>query len=298
MTQPATLEVAASKDHHGENFPVASVLIAPRYRPAILAYYRFARAADDIADSPTLTPKEKIARLDAFEATLLGHTDSAATALPLRASLAETGITPRHALDLLTAFRMDAVKTRYADWAELMHYCAYSAAPVGRYVLAVHGESEATWPASDALCAALQVINHLQDCAKDYREINRVYIPLDTLTAQGIGVEALAAPEASTALRACLDGLIDKTADLVATGWLLPPQVRDIRLRIETAMIAQLADKLVTLLQKADPLSEKVHLAKFDFLLQAILGLFKGLFTGFASSPRVGALNSVPAKEK
>ena len=82
-------------------------------------------------------------------------------------------------LDLLEAFRRDVTKLRYADWDELMDYCRYSATPVGRFVLDVHGESAPTWPANDALCAALQVINHLQDCAKDYREIDRVYLPLD-----------------------------------------------------------------------------------------------------------------------
>ena len=61
--------------------------------------------------------------------------------------------------------------------------------PVGRFVLDVHGESRATWPANDALCAALQIINHLQDCGKDYRNLNRVYIPLDAFAAAGAEVE-------------------------------------------------------------------------------------------------------------
>ena len=83
------------------------------------------------------------------------------------------------------AFRRDVTKLRYADWGELMDYCRYSAMPVGRYVLDVHGETRATWPLTDALCAALQIINHLQDCAKDYRALDRVYLPLDTMAAQG-----------------------------------------------------------------------------------------------------------------
>src|SRR5208337_1584266 len=118
-------------------------------------------------------------------------------ALPLRDALAARKLSPRHALDLLRAFRMDAVNQRYANWSELMGYCAYSAAPVGRFVLDVHGESEATWAASDALCCALQIINHLQDCAADYRNLDRVYIPKDALASAGVGVEALAAAKAS-----------------------------------------------------------------------------------------------------
>src|SRR5262249_22584329 len=158
----------SGKTERDENFPVASVVIARRCRVPILAFYRFARAADDVADHPRLAEGEKLAALDLLEATLLGRTDAADDAVPLRRALADTGLTPGHALDLLTAFRLDVSKRRYRNWDELMHYCNYSAMPVGRFVLDVHGEARSTWPASDALCTALQVINHLQDCAKDY----------------------------------------------------------------------------------------------------------------------------------
>jgi squalene synthase HpnC len=256
-------DLAPSKTHTGENFPVASKLIAPRYRAIILAYYQFARGADDVADNSLLSPQQKLDGLDAFEATLHGKNDDIAGALPLRAALAANRrLSPRHALDLLTAFRMDAVKTRYASWDELMTYCAFSAAPVGRFVLDVHGESETTWGASDALCSALQVINHLQDCAADYRNFDRVYIPLDALAAEGIDVEALSAGKASAQLRACLDGLITKTDALVEAGAGLSPRVRDFRLRLETAVIATLARRLNQILRARDPLSEEVHLGK------------------------------------
>jgi len=118
----------------------------------------------------------------------------------LRSALAERGLPPRHARDLLTAFRMDVTKLRYEDWDDLIHYCSYSAMPVGRFVLDVHGESTATWPASDAVCAALQINNHLQDCGKDFRELNRVYIPRDALARHGASVEELGGPRASAAL--------------------------------------------------------------------------------------------------
>jgi phytoene/squalene synthetase len=157
---------------------------------------------------------------------------------------------------------MDAVKHRYASWDELMAYCALSAAPVGRFVLDVHGERETTWGSSDALCSALQVINHLQDCAADYRNLDRVYIPLDALAAEGLGVEALSAGKASPQLRACLDGLISKTDGLVEAGAGLSPRVRDFRLRLETAVIATLARRLNQILRARDPLSEEVHLGK------------------------------------
>ncbi len=273
----AGIEVAASKTDKGENFPVASRLIASRHRETVLAFYRFARAADDVADSPNLPADEKISRLDAFEATLLGRSDAVADAVPLRAALDRTGLAPRHALDLLVAFRMDATKLRYADFAELLHYCRYSAAPVGRFVLAVHGEAETTWPANDALCAALQIINHLQDCGKDYREIDRVYIPTDVLARLGVGVEALGAPQASPPLREAVREVAVRNALIVAQGATLSPQVRDWRLCLETAVIAALARKLNGWLLARDPLSERVHLSKSGALLQALLGLGTGV---------------------
>ncbi len=274
-----SVEVAASKDDKGENFPVASILIAPQHRATVLAFYTFARAADDIADSPTLPPDEKIRRLDLFEATLLGQSDAAASALPLRAALAKTGLTPRHAQDLLVAFRMDATKLRYADFGELMHYCRYSAAPVGRFVLAAHGEAETTWPANDALCSALQIINHVQDCGKDFRAIDRVYVPRDMLAAHGASTGDLGAAAATPALRACLHDLATRNAALVAEGATLSPQVRDWRLRLETAIIARLAGKLNGWLERRDPLSEPVHLSKPGALWQAVLGAAGSLAT-------------------
>ena len=234
-------EVAASKTDKGENFPVASRLIAPKHRETVLAFYVFARAADDVADSQHLSAGEKIARLDLFEATLLGRSEAIASAKPLRATLARTGLTARHALDLLVAFRMDATKLRYADFDELLHYCRYSAAPVGRFVLAAHGETDATWPANDALCAALQIINHLQDCGKDFREIDRVYIPQDALARHGVATEALGASKASPALRAVLRELAARNAALVDHGTILSPQVRDWRLGLETCDVRRSA---------------------------------------------------------
>jgi squalene synthase HpnC len=262
-------DLDASKTEHGENFPVASLLIAPRLRPHILSFYRFARAADDIADHPTLSESSKFARLEALEATLLGKSDSAKAALALRNVLAEKGLAATHPLDLLTAFRADVTKRRYANWDELMHYCRYSAMPVGRFVLDLHDETESTWAYSDPLCAGLQVINHLQDCAKDYRDLDRVYLPLDMMAAHGTSVDALAETRASPALRACLLAIAGKTAALMPEASKLPLAVRDARLGLETGVIVRLAHKLIGILLVRDPLSEPVHVTKPSAALQA-----------------------------
>ena len=184
-------EWRSGKGHRDENFPVASWIIHPRHRALILAFYNFVRTADDIADHETLGGDEKLELLDLLEAELLGKGDSQAEAVNLRRALAERGMPPRHALDVLIAFRMDVTKLRYETWDEVIHYCRYSAMPVGRFMLDVHGESTSTWVASDALCAGLQINNHLQDCGKDFRNLNRVYLPRDALEASGASVEQL-----------------------------------------------------------------------------------------------------------
>jgi squalene synthase HpnC len=249
-----------------ENFPVASHLIAPPLRAPILAYYRFARAADDVADHPRLDPALKFELLDGLEATLLGRTDRDPAALPLRAQLRERALSPQHAVDLLTAFRLDVTKRRYRDWDELMHYCRYSAMPVGRFVLEVHGEDRATWDPSDALCSALQVINHLQDCGRDYRALDRVYVPLDAMTECGTSVEALAAARATPQLRACLQAVARKSGSLLPQAAQLPRRVRDLRLGAETAVIVAVARKLTAWLLERDPLGERVHLSRLEAL--------------------------------
>ena len=282
-----TLAARSGKGHRDENFPVASGLIHPRHRPAILAFYEFVRTADDIADHASLAPGDKLALMDRLEATLLGKDDEEATAVALRSQLAVRQLAPRHALDLLTAFRMDVTKLRYRDWDDLIGYCSYSAMPVGRFVLDVHGESRATWPANDALCAALQIINHLQDCGEDYRNLNRVYIPLDVLAAAGTGVEALRGDCASPALRDCIHGLARRTGELLRESRPFSARISDTRLALEVAVIQRLAERLVVLLRRRDPLCARVHLgaagvAGFGLLgvVSAAIGRAGRLFSG------------------
>jgi squalene synthase HpnC len=267
----------SGKTHRDENFPVASWLIHARHRALILAFYEFVRCADDIADHPSLLAQEKVNLLDRLEQDLLSAGDGNAQAVALRRALAERGMSPRHAQDLLKAFRLDATKLRYRDWDDLMGYCAYSAMPVGRFVLDVHGESRTTWPASDAICAALQIINHLQDCAADYRNVDRVYIPLDTLAACGIDVEALGAAKASPGLRRCLAGLAERTGALLQEGDALPNLVEDWRLALEISVIQMLAQRLVRILTKRDPLSERVHLGKLGVAGVSLFAVLKGI---------------------
>ena len=279
----------SGKTHRDENFPVASRLIHARHRALILAFYEFVRTADDIADHATLTAQQKVEMLDALEADLTGSGDGNPQAVTLRRALAERGMSPRHAQDLLKAFRLDATKLRYADWDDLIGYCAYSAMPVGRFVLDVHGESRSTWPASDAICAALQINNHLQDCGNDYRDLNRVYVPLDALAAAGTSVEALGGAKATPELRRCLAGLAKRTKELLHEGDALPVLVEDWRLGLEISVIQALADRIADILTTHDPLSDRVHLGKPGAAGIALVAVLKAALRRLGPRPAVSA---------
>ena len=261
---PSAAAFASGKDHRSENFPVAALFSRP-FRAPVMSYYRFARAADDVSDAAAAPPHEKLAAIASLRATLAGESDAEPTALDLRRTCAERGLDPQHGLDLLEAFRRDVTQLRYESWEALMDYCRVSAMPVGRYVLDVHGEDRAaTWPASDALCAALQVINHLQDCGDDRRDLDRVYIPADALGAEGIGVDALDAPAASPALTRVVHDLVRRTQGLLDQSRPFAAQVRERRLAFDVAAIQRLAEGLCARLLRHDPLSARVHHTKLE----------------------------------
>jgi squalene synthase HpnC len=266
-------DLRSGKTHRDENFPVASWIIHRRHRALILAFYNFVRTADDIADHATLGASEKLAYLDLMEAELLGKGDTQPEAVSLRGALAERAMPPRHALDVLIAFRMDVTKLRYENWDEVIHYCRYSAMPVGRFMLDVHGESVSTWAASDALCAGLQINNHLQDCGKDYRNLNRVYLPRDALEAAGASVEQLGGDRAPPPLLQCLQSLAVRTEALLDESKSLAAEVRDLRLGLEISVIQSFADRIVGMLKVRDPLSQRVHLGPAELLAYSVGGM-------------------------
>ncbi|MCP1971238.1 squalene synthase HpnC [Bradyrhizobium elkanii] len=266
-------DLRSGKTHRDENFPVASWIIHPRHRALILAFYNFVRTADDIADHATLPAEEKLRYLDLMEAELLGNGDTQKEAVNLRRAFAERSMPPRHALDVLVAFRLDVTKLRYENWDDVIDYCRYSAMPVGRFMLDVHGEDTSTWAASDALCAGLQINNHLQDCGKDYRNLNRVYLPRDALAAAGATVEMLGEAKSQPALLKCLQALAVRTEALLDQSKSLAAEVKDFRLGLEISVIQAFADKIVNMLKLRDPLSERVHLSPVELLLQSLGGV-------------------------
>ncbi len=266
------IESSSGKGAGDENFPVASFLISPRLRPHVMCFYDFARAADDIADSPDLTAQDKLSRLNRFEAGLDGDA-SVSKAFKLRESLVETDVSARHAKDLLDAFRQDAVKNRYANWAELIGYCELSANPVGRYLMELHGEDSALWILSDALCTVLQISNHLQDLQKDLQNLDRVYLPMDMLAAEKLDVSVLAQSSTPPELRSILNTCLDRCDQMIVQAQARPKRLRSRRLNAEMRLITALAARLSKRLRREDPLAGRVKLSKLNFAASAFAGL-------------------------
>jgi len=275
-----------------ENFPVGSKLIAAALRPDVAAYYAFARTADDIADSHDLGAAAKIRRLDAMARALEGGAAPApepvpepepeddgslgiSRALALRRRLLGRGLPLDHGLELLEAFKQDATKGRYADWDELMAYCRLSAAPVGRFLLDLHGEPRSLYPAADALCHALQVINHLQDCGLDHRRLDRVYLPTAWLEAEGATVEDLARDRLTPGLRRVLDRCLEGTEALLGDSRRLARDLESWRLGLEVGAIQALGEDLCRRLRREDPLARRVAPARPVFLVLGLAGVLR-----------------------
>jgi squalene synthase HpnC len=279
---PKQIETPSGKGAADENFPVGSFLLPKRLRLHVATYYAFARAIDDIADNPNTPPQEKMARLNAMDDALLGRAEQAdeavAKATALRASMLETGVNLAHASDLVSAFRQDAIKSRYQDWDELIDYCNRSASPVGRYLLELHGEDTAHFEFSDALCNALQVINHLQDCADDLRKLDRCYLPLDWCEEEGAAVEMLLEDKSPPPLRNVQLRCLDATETLIKTAEKLPSKLKSRSLAMESGVIVSIAWKLCEKLRRNDPVAVRVELSKPQFVLCGLKGAIKALF--------------------
>ena len=275
IARPSAVEAPSGKDAAYENFPVGSFLLPAELRPHVAVFYAYARAIDDIADSANLSAEEKVARLQGFARAVRGEgieDPGFAKAHAMRRCLQQTGISPRHCLDLISAFIQDAVKGRYADWPELIDYCDRSAAPVGRFLLDLHGGHCQGYAAADALCNALQVINHLQDCAEDHRSLDRVYLPADWLVAEGATVADLQRPALTAAMRRVLNRCLDGVDTLLTEAEGLPGGLRSRRLAMESAAIMAIARTLSARLRREDPLAGRVALGKTAFLWCCLRG--------------------------
>jgi hydroxysqualene synthase len=290
ITRPNFLPKGAvlQKQAKDESFPVASRFLSPQVRSEILAFYAFARSADDLADTPGSDGHATAAALDAVEAALvadgsgdtLPSVECAAGSVSREAMLASIaaagtlgkrlrarGLSDRPARDLLVAFRRDALGHTCGTWSDLMDYCRWSAAPVGRFLLELHAEDDADAACSDALCAALQIVNHVQDCGRDYRDLNRIYLPSDVLTNFGVPASDLGAAQCSVELRGALNYCLDGADQLLDGAAGLPDSIADRRLRAQSRAAIEAGRRLSVRLRKRDPLAARVDLSVEDRLM-------------------------------
>ncbi len=252
---------ASGKGHRDENFPVASWLVRRELRAPILAFYRFVRAADDVADHPSAGSQQKArpAGTNGSSTARRGRRQYRRRC-PSRGPAGAQTLPTSHALDLLKAFRRDVDKRRYADWSELMDYCRYSAAPVGRFVLDVHGEATALWPgkrcalhrsAGDQSSAGLR--RGLPDAGSGLHPRSMRW------RFHGAAVEDLAATQAAPTLLQTIGALALRTSDLLEQSRSFPHAIADRRLALEVGAIQTLAENLAFRLSRRDPLSQRVH---------------------------------------
>ena len=266
-----------SKGADEENFPVASKLLPAWSRPHVMAFYAFARAADDVADAPNLSPQDKRDQLQAMSAQLSsGAHEPYPQVSALYQSLTHTHVSQQHGQDLLKAFMWDAEHPRTADWAALMAYCELSAAPVGRYLIDLLGGIEGDdYAPSDALCAALQVLNHLQDVKDDVLTLNRIYLPDDWLTENDVPDADLSAAKCSRGLRRVMDRMLDGVDGLLVASKPLPKAIRSKALAREAGGILAIAKGLSKALRHCDPLATRVELSKPHMAMRFVWGALR-----------------------
>jgi len=219
------MDNASVAKQHYENFPVASLLSPAPLRPAVMALYRFARSADDLADEGIATAAQRSADLWTYradlQAVLEGRADTGrwpAVFPSLAHAICRHALPPQWLHALLDAFEQDVLNPRYADRAQLLDYCARSANPVGRLLLHLYRVGDGlSLRQSDAICSALQLINFWQDLSVDLPR-GRVYVPLADLQRHGMDLERLLRQTDDAAMRALVRDLTQWAGALLAEG--------------------------------------------------------------------------------
>jgi len=288
---------------HYENFPVGSLLVPKNRRPHFYSIYAFARTADDFADEAygtAITPAERLAALDDWgrqlEDCYRGEARHPVFAA-LRETVAELGLPPEPFRDLISAFRQDVVKRRYADFAEVLDYCARSANPVGRLILLLYGHRDARrHELSDAICTGLQLANFWQDVAVDLGK-DRVYLPQDEMARFGYGEEDLCARRHTAAYAALLRFQVERTREFFARGRALPRLLGG-RLALELRLIWQGGVRILERIEEGgyDTLNRRPKISKRDQLI--LLGrAVSGQLSAVSLRPAAGGVDPSDKKK-
>ncbi len=259
-----------------ENFPVGR-LISPTLRPQVLAYYRAAREADDIADNPDLRQEQKLQRLDEAEKAFFACDGGAAGDLG-RLFTAEN-LDSRLYTDLLEAFRRDARGINIEIWEQLLDYCRYSAAPVGRFMLAIHNENPATYLPAETLCTVLQITNHLRDLKSDACNLRRCYLPQKLMRQYGVAESDLCLDKASIPLRLLITDITGRLKAMLKDAAVISRLVRSRRLKGELGVIFSLTNSMLKKIEKGDVIARPPRLNAADWGRAFGAGIWQGIFT-------------------
>lgn len=255
------------KQAKDENFPVG-LLISGKLKPLVKAYYQAARTADDIADNPRLSTEEKLNLLNETERAFYGKNKAKkfSAAAKLGHLFAKENLDASLFTDLLKAFRQDAVNQPLEVWEQLTNYCSYSAAPVGRFLLAIHDENPSTYLPAATLCAVLQISNHIQDLKKDCLEMKRFYIPKTMMDKHGVVYDDFCKSQSTPALKTLIAEIITELRSMMKDAQQLPRLIKNKRLRMETGVILSLTNSMLQKLENEDVLNTAVRLNRSDWI--------------------------------
>ncbi len=266
---------------HYENFPVASVFLPARLRPAVRAIYAFARSADDFADEGEHAAAWRLARLAEYHAHLHALERGEEVDHPVFRELAPHirahGLPYPLFHDLLAAFEQDCEKTRYAHFGEVMDYCRRSANPIGRLLLKLYGDEDMKHQAwSDGICSALQLINFLQDVAMDYRK-GRIYLPQDEMAKFGIGERQIAEGRVDALWQQFMKGQIERARRMLQAGAPLGRALKG-RIGLEMRLIILGGERILYQLHasRGDMFQHRPRLGWKDAVYMLRRGLFPG----------------------
>lgn len=276
-------KIKHSKNDKEENFPVSSFLISKNYKKHIKNLYFFARSADDIADSKSLNLNKKYDLLNEFYYLVKNKKYSKYFFINnLLETLETTQINNQYPLLLLEAFKQDVEKKRYDSWEDLIDYCNKSASPVGRFVIDLHffdrtekcKDIDKIYLGCDNLCNSLQIINHIQDCKKDFLDLDRIYLPLEYFRKLNCSSQNLLAINERKKVLGILNICLENVEQLLKMSKKYIPLInKSFGLKKETYVIYNIAKKLNFLLKKNDPIKKNVKLSHIDLIFCFFRGI-------------------------
>ena len=279
----AQLELLLSgKTFTDENFPVSSFIVDNKLKEVIRIFYFFARTADDIADHSEISSSKKTSILLFLDKTLKLEKKTDIKKLNNLIKLfPKLKSAKKYSRQILKAFVMDAEKKKYKNWEDLIYYCKYSANPVGRFVIDAfyyykrkpNINLKKIYKASDELCSALQIINHIQDFKEDYKNLRRIYIPDSFFRKFSLKKDSLSDERSSYNFNKLKLEMIDKVLKSLENTKKGLMHIDIWSLRKETLIILNIAKRLCNLLKKSDPLEKKIKLSRIDLIFCFIKGI-------------------------